>query len=156
MTKYYAQLTEAFYVHSVVTSPEPLETGEYCLELGGPDTSLVGKIYNPTASGQQGKPVFDTPEPATPVWEWYIDIGPFMDRFRGAKVPVLTSTDPTVRALIQDLQMRKWIDLKRVDVAEALAYIRTKVPTLSSQLVTEILTTPVTELENVALRRLYF
>lgn len=98
------------------------------------------------------------PNPAevVPVWEWYIDGGAFMDRFREAKMAILTSADPGVRALIQDLQMRKWIDLKRADVVESLAYIQTKVPLLTNVLIQEILTIPVTESENLALRKLYF
>lgn len=104
--------------------------------------------------------IFELP-PATPVTTpdpttWFIDIGPFYDRFGAAKMAVLTSTDAGVKAILADVQIRKWIDLERADVASSLAYIGTVVPSLTGSLQTEILTTPVTADENLALRKLYF
>lgn len=88
--------------------------------------------------------------------EWLIDIGPFFDRFGAAKMAVLTSADAGVKAILSDVQVRKWIDLKRADVASSLAYIGSKVPSVDATLQTAILTTPVTAEENLALRKLYF
>jgi len=90
------------------------------------------------------------------VWTWLIDIGPFYDRFGSTKIAVLTSTDPILRAILQDLNIRKWVDLKRVDVAEALAYTGSVVGAVTNELITSILTTPLTINENAALRKLYF
>lgn len=104
-------------------------------------------------------PVVVPPEPVpTPVdpTEWLIDIGPFYDRFGAVKMAVLTSADAGVVAIRADVSIRKWIDLQRVDVAQSLAYIETKVPTLTPVLQAAILTTPVTAEENLALRKLYF
>lgn len=98
-------------------------------------------------------------EPSVPVvdpCEWLIDIGPFYDRFGPAKMAVLTSTDAGVKAILSDTGVRKWIDLKRTDVASSLAYIGTKVPAVDATLQTAILTTPVAVEENRALRKLYF
>ena len=50
----------------------------------------------------------------------------------------------------------KWIDLQRVDVAASLAYVGSVVPTVTATLQTAILTTPVSESENLALRKMYF
>lgn len=98
-----------------------------------------------------------TPAPEQPkVWEWYIDIGPFFDRFGAAKMAVLTSTDVGVQAILKDTQVRKWLDLKLPDIASAVAYIGTKVPALTAELQQSILNTPVEEKENLALRKLYF
>ena len=99
----------------------------------------------------------DTPVqvPAQP-WEWYIDIGPFFDRFGSAKMAVLTSTDAGVQAILKDTQVRKWIDLKHSDVASSIAYIGAKVSALTAELQSAILNTPVAETENLALRKLYF
>lgn len=98
--------------------------------------------------------------PAPPVvvdpCEWLIDIGPFFDRFGAAKMAVLTSADAGVKAILSDVQVRKWIDLKRADVASSLAYIGSKVPSVDATLQTAILNTPVTVEENLALRKLYF
>lgn len=88
--------------------------------------------------------------------EFLIDIGPFMDRFSTAKLAVLTSTDATVKAIVQDMMARKWIDLKRADVATSLAYIGTVVPAVTPALQQSILNDAVTSVENLALRKLYF
>jgi hypothetical protein len=98
------------------------------------------------------------PEPAAPVdpTAWFIDVGPFFDRFSTAKMAVLTSTDAAVKAILADVQIRKWIDLQRADVATSLAYIGSKVPSVDSAMQTTILTTPVSLEENLALRKLYF
>ena len=93
---------------------------------------------------------------AQPVWAWYIDIGPFFDRMGAAKMPVLVSQDATVRALIADLQVRKWVDLNRSDVAQGLAYVGAVVAALTPALQAQVITTPVTAEENMALRKLYF
>ena len=97
------------------------------------------------------------PEPTVEPFEWFIDVGPFFDRFGASKMPLLMSTNATVQALVKDLQVRKWIDLKRADVAQGIdALIALGVPGVNSTLKTSILTTPVTAEENFALRRVYF
>ena len=96
------------------------------------------------------------PVPATTVYAWYIDIGPFFDRFKTQKLAVLSSTDVTVQAILRDVQVRKWVDLQRPDVAQSLAYIGSKVTGLTAAMQTEILTTPVTDDENMALLKTYF
>ena len=103
--------------------------------------------------------VVETPEPpapAAPVWEWYIDIGPFFDRFGSAKLAVLTSTDPGVQAILKDTQVRKWLDLKLPEIAQSVDYVASVVPAVTPELKEAILTTPVAEHENLALRKLYF
>ena len=94
-------------------------------------------------------------EPSQP-WEWFIDIGPFFDRFGAAKMAVLTSSDVGVQAIIKDTQVRKWLDLKLPEIASAVAYVGTKVPGVTPELQQSILNTPVEEKENLALRKLYF
>ena len=89
-------------------------------------------------------------------WKWYIDVGPFFDRFGAAKMAVLTSSDVGVQAILKDTQVRKWLDLKLPEIASSIAYIGTKVPALTAKLQQSILNTPVEEKENLALRKLYF
>lgn len=96
------------------------------------------------------------PPPEPPEWEWYIDIGPFFDRFGAAKMAVLTSTDPGVRALLADIQIRKWIDLQNPSVAQGVAYIGSVIPAVDAAAQAAILTTPVLLADNLALRKLYF
>ena len=88
--------------------------------------------------------------------EWLIDIGTFFDRFGSAKLAVLSSPDAIVQAILRDVQARKWIDLKRPDVAQVLALISTKVSGVTPELIDAVLNTPVTQEENFALRKLYF
>lgn len=95
------------------------------------------------------------PVPAQP-WEWLIDIGPFFDRFGAAKMAVLTSADAGVQAILKDVQIRKWLDLKLPELAQSVAYVGTKVPAVTAELQTAILTTAVAPAENLALRKLYF
>ena len=101
--------------------------------------------------------VQEAPEPdaANPT-EWLIDIGPFFDRFGAAKMAVLTSADAGVKAILADLQVRKWIDLKRADVATGLQYVGGAVPAVTPAVQSTILTTPVADAENLVLRKLYF
>ena len=87
---------------------------------------------------------------------WLIDLGPFYDRFASAKMAVLMCTDAGVKAIIGDLNIRKWVDLRRPDVASGLAYVGSKVPELTAALQTAILSTPVTADENRALRKMYW
>lgn len=97
------------------------------------------------------------PEPTpTQVWEWYIDVGPFFDRFGSAKLAVLTSTNPGVQAILKDTQVRKWMDLKLPEIAQSVDYVASVVPAVTPELKEAILTTPVAEHENLALRKLYF
>jgi len=96
------------------------------------------------------------PEPTPPEWAWYIDIGPFYDRFGAAKMAVLTNPDAGLKAILSDLNIRKWVDLERSDVAQALAYVGSVVPAVDATLQNAILTTPVANIENLALRKLYF
>ena len=98
----------------------------------------------------------DQPTVPVPIYEWYIDIGPFFDRFGAAKMAVLTSSDVGVQAILKDTQVRKWLDLKLPELASAVAYVGTKVPGVTPELQQSILNTPVEEKENLALRKLYF
>ena len=99
-------------------------------------------------------------EPAEPEpnpTEWLIDVGPFFDRFGAAKLTVLSHTDALVRALVADLQVRKWIDLKRADVAQGIDLLIAKgVPGVNTALKAAILNTPASHEENLALRRVYW
>ena len=126
---------------------------------GNVENTIVADAEFMQANYQAGsyREVQDTPAPvpAQP-WEWYIDIGPFFDRFGAAKMAVLTSSDVGVQAIIKDTQVRKWLDLKLPEIASAVAYIGTKVPALTAELQSAILNTPVAETENLALRKLYF
>lgn len=130
------------------------EQGEPTGEVVLADEAFMAANYPTGMYRLEVEPPAPVPEP--PVYSTYIDLGPFYDRFKSAKLAVLTSNDPGVKAIIADLNIRKWVDLVRPDVASALQYVGTQVPALTAELQTEILTTPVQDHENLALRKLYF
>ena len=99
-----------------------------------------------------GDGTFTAPPVPVDPYEWLIDIGPYMDRFVSTKMAVLTSPDAAVKAIIQDMMGRKYIDLTRADVAQGLAYIGSVVASVTPALQTTILTTPVALSENIWLR----
>lgn len=75
---------------------------------------------------------------------WWIDVGPFYDRFGAQKYPILASTDAVVQAVIKDSSVRQYIDLKRPDLAQAIDLLISKGFALDKN---AILTTPTTEAE---------
>lgn len=143
---YYAQITSG--IVTAITETSGAFDQPDMIEIASMDVSLLGQAY---AAGVF-TPVAALPDPC----QWLIDIGPFYDRFGAAKMSVLTSTDSAVKAIMADVSIRKWIDLQRADVASALAYIGSVVPSVDATLRAAILTTPVATEENRALRKLYF
>lgn len=149
MMYYYAQLNGGVVVAITETSG-PI-TAPDVVQIASFDASLIGHRY---VNGE-----FVPPAPVVPTepeWGWYIDIGPFFDRFGVAKMAVLTSADVGVQAILKDIQVRKWIDLMLPEVAQSLAYVGTKVSAVTPALQSAILTTKPTLVENLALRKLYF
>ena len=69
---------------------------------------------------------------------------------------VLTSADSGVQAILKDTQIRKWLDLKLPEVAQSVAYIGSKVPSVTAAMQDAILNTPASQAENLALRKQYF
>ena len=97
------------------------------------------------------------PEPATTAPDpRHISVGAFFDRFGAAKMPVLTSADVGVQAILKDTQVRKWLDLRLPEIEQSVQYIASKVPELTVQLQEQITNTKPAEHENLALRKLYF
>lgn len=133
-----------------VTQGEQLD--QAWIECG--DEVGIGWTYDGTFHAPPAPPA--PPPPSPPVYEWFIDLGPFYDRFGAAKMAVLTSPDAGIKAILADVNIRKWVDLQRADVAQALAYIGSVIPAVDATLQASILTAPVAEHENLALRRLYF
>lgn len=101
--------------------------------------------------------VFNKEVPEQSPYAWLIDVGPFFDRFGLVKYNILTSANPMVRALVTDIQCRKWVDLEREDVAHGFdMLIAAGVAGVTPALKEAILTTEPTSDENLALRKLYF
>lgn len=144
---FHAHITDGI-VTSITENNGSLD-GEQCIPIETFDVSLIGQSY----SAGVFTPVAEAAKP----YKWFIDIGPFFDRFGSAKMAILTSQNATVKAIISDLQVRKWVDLKRADVGQGIdALIAIGVNGVTAELKSSVLNTPVTADENLALRRLYF
>lgn len=85
-----------------------------------------------------------------------IDIGPFFDRFGSSKFDILGSTDPVVQGIRADCMARKWIDLTHADIPVAISTLKSKIPSLTDDIVANVMKLPVLPVENLALRKLYF
>ncbi len=91
------------------------------------------------------------PAPLAPYWEYapaeyfHIEVGAFYDRFGAARIPVLACPYSDVQAMIRNTQVRKFIDLKRADVAQFVAYVATKVSELTAEIQAAVLATETTE-----------
>jgi hypothetical protein len=90
-----------------------------------------------------------TPEPpAQDPRFWWIDIGPFFDRFGAAKMSLLMSTNALAVALRNDAAVRKYIDLKNPLLAQGLtALVAQNIAGVDAALRTAILAAPTTEAE---------
>ena len=141
----YAQLSNNIVVSVIESETDPDGTnGEWvACSNAGPGWTYDGAVFAP-------------PTPVVEPWANLIDIGPFFDRFGAAKMAVLTSTDAGVKAIIGDAGIRKWIDISRADVAQSVTYIASKVPAVTPAIQAAVISPPVLDSENMALRKLYF
>lgn len=98
---------------------------------------------------------FVQPTPEPPPTASLIDVGPFFDRFNGAKWSILASIDPLVQAMVRDVQARAYVDLSRADVAQGVGLLVSK-SLITQAEATAVLTTPVQPAEQFALKQVYF
>jgi hypothetical protein len=137
-------------IHGRTTSIQPPTHGAKTVGQPYPNfTGIEWVLVNYTEPVPYVAPVVEEPT------KWFIDIGPFFDRFGSSKLAVLMSSEPLVKALIADINVRKWVDLKRADVAQALAAL-VSYSLLTTEQVNTILNTEVQPEENLVLRKMYF
>ena len=92
-------------------------------------------------------------EAVVPFWEYapdnyfWVEVGAFYDRFGSVQITVLANPDPTVQALVRNTQIRKYIDLKRPDVAQFVEYLATTIPEVTEEVKTAVLALETTEEE---------
>ena len=111
-------------IYAVIRKTDQVKVYEYAseapVEWNGMEFATHDHVEQPPA---------DLP-PAAPVKaeDWWINVGPFYDRFGAYKLPILASADPLVQAIIKDTTVRKYIDLhgRRPELAQALALLRSK------------------------------
>ena len=113
---FYAQLNENLIVAAVSDLAGPVDDPGM-IEIDALDASLVGKRYD----AQTGEFV-DVPPPVVPEDErlWWIDVGPFYDRF-GADALAIAASDHSACRAVQTLTgVRKYIDLRDPRVADMI------------------------------------
>ncbi|MFZ6747418.1 hypothetical protein [Undibacterium sp. Ren11W] len=101
--------------------------------------------------------VVDSGRPSgEPEWTWYLDLGPFYDRFGSAQMAVLKSTNADIVAIRANLSVRKWVDLRLPIVAQSVAAIAAIVPEVTPAIASRVMTIQPTLAENLALRKQFF
>ena len=83
------------------------------------------------------------PTPVDPAL-WRIDVGSFFDRFGDAKISILASENPIVKAMITDASVRKYIALieRKDELTQMLGLLQTLVPGISLDVAAILETTP--------------
>lgn len=86
------------------------------------------------------EPAPGVPEAPVNAADWYINVGPFFDRFGQWKLPILSSSDPLVQAVIKDCSVRKYIDLKgrRAELTQVLGLLQSKGFAVSTSAVLDV------------------
>lgn len=90
----------------------------------------------------------------TPSWSdanldkryWWINVGPFFDRFGAKALGVVSSTDPVVQGIVTLTMPREYIDLKRADLSQMLDVLVSK-GLITNAEKTAIIAPPTTEYE---------
>lgn len=98
------------------TGIEPPEHGE----------KIVGEPYPNWTGVEWSMAIYSEPVAANAAEnpsDWWIDIGPFYDRFGELQIPILASASATVQACIKSSSVRHYIDLKRADLSVMLDLI---------------------------------
>lgn len=109
---YYAQINELAVAVSVTETSTEINA-PHMIPIGSLDTSILGCTL---VDGQWVPP---QPEP-TPR---HISVGAFFDRFGALKWAILADIAPSVKAVVQDASVRKYIDLDRADLPAGLQVI---------------------------------
>lgn len=88
---------------------------------------------------------------------FYIDVGPFWDRFGAAQLCVLKGTDPDMQAFVQSCMIRKWIYTKHPFIGQGIdRAIALGIPGVDAALKAAIQNTAARWSEQHALIKTYF
>ncbi len=88
---------------------------------------------------------------------FFVDVGSFFDRFEASMMAVRSTTDPTIKAWISNVNIRKWIYTKHSSIGQALdAMISLGIPGVDEAMKDRIQNIPARWSEQSALIKLYF
>lgn len=121
-------------VYSVISKTDQAEVWRYA------SAEVVPGDY-PLEQYDHVEWVAETPPPTPERPEdWYINVGPFYDRFGAYKLGILASTDPLVQAVIKDSSVRQYIDLKgrRAELLQAIGLLQSKGFAVDAQAILDV------------------
>ena len=81
-----------------------------------------------------------------PAEYFWIDVGPFFDRFGTKAIDIMSSTDPLVDGMVKMTFPRKYIDLKRADLPQLVGILVSK-GIITQSLATTVLNPETTDYE---------
>lgn len=107
----YAQITDGRVTQVIESETDPDGINGAWIACG--DDVSFGDTYDGT----------DFTRPVPPAPARHTSVGAFFDRFGPLKWTILASSDATVKALIDDCSVRKYIDLDNPDLPAGLAML---------------------------------
>lgn len=102
-------------------------------------TDLDGTLYKPV-------PAPPLTWANAPEQYWWVDVGPFFDRFGDKAIVVTSADDSVVRGMLTLITPRAYVDLKRPDLPGLLEILVAK-QLITADDATRILATPTTDYE---------
>ena len=108
MNYYYAQIDDAGIVVAVTQMGEAIEAPNL-IAIDGLDSGLMGQRHNDLTGEFEPVPVPPAePDPRL----WWLDVGPFYDRFGADAVAIAASDNGACKAVQTLTGVRKYVDLK--------------------------------------------
>ena len=154
MNHYYAQIDDAGIVTSVTQMTESIEA-PHLIAIQELDADLMGQRYSVQTGEFEPVPVPPAePDPRL----WWMDVGPFYDRFGADAVAIAASDNGACKAVQTLTGVRKYVDLKDPRIGQMIdMLIATAQPAaqpwapgsgpMTLEKKAAILTTPTTEYE---------
>lgn len=111
---YYIQLNQEGVAVAVTQTHADLPPSPTLVPVDGLRADLLGQAYDAPASAAAGHPVFAAPVVVhtEPAWVWWIDVGPFYDRFGPDALAIAASDNGACKAVQTLTGVRKYVDLK--------------------------------------------
>ena len=119
------------------------EVVEYDAELPQPEHLTADWRLEEISIAAVAPDVEEQPAAVAPIL-WRIDVGSFFDRFGDAKLAILSSENPVVKAMITDASVRQYIGLieRQEELTQMLGLMQARVPGIVLDVATILETEP--------------
>lgn len=139
----WAMIVDGKVANVVEQDGAPQVAGQWVqCDNAGPGWSYDGSNFTSPASSTAPQ----WTDPALDPRYWWVDVGPFFDRFGAKALSITSSTDAQVQGLVSLLLPRKYVDLKRADLPAMLDLLVSKGLITGAEKAT-VLTTPTSDYE---------